>query len=114
MKRLPLDQNISYRAVKMLSSVFHDCLHVSICGLLDSEDGDLWHFVKMNHCTILTFDADFYDMSLINGHPPKIIWLRIGNVSTNELVEYLLKRQEVLLAFLSEKEFGQISCLEMT
>ncbi|MCU0471566.1 MAG: DUF5615 family PIN-like protein [Arcicella sp.] len=36
---------------------------------------------------IITKDSDFLDNFYLNGSPPKIIHLRIGNVTNNELLE---------------------------
>ncbi|WP_323130066.1 DUF5615 family PIN-like protein [Microcystis aeruginosa] len=34
-------------------------------------------------------DADFHQRSLLYGHPPKFIYLRIGNSSTAKIIEIL-------------------------
>ena len=33
---------------------------------------------------IVTLDADFADLSLLRGQPPKVIWLRCGNSTVAE------------------------------
>jgi len=40
---------------------------------------------------IVTKDADLSDMSILRGFPPKLIWLRLGNGTSNE-VEQTLRR----------------------
>ncbi len=71
--KLLFDQNISFRITKKITDFFPECTHVSDCGLNDGEDPQIWEFAKKNHFTIVTFDSDFFDISIINGHPPKII-----------------------------------------
>ncbi|MFN3999001.1 DUF5615 family PIN-like protein [Algoriphagus sp.] len=44
-------------------------------------------FVKANGYSIVTFDSDFFDLSLIKGHPPKIIWIRTGNLTTDSILK---------------------------
>jgi predicted nuclease of predicted toxin-antitoxin system len=87
--KLLSDQNISYRITKLLGSIYPECKHVSDFGLEDTDDNDIWQFAKLNSYVIVTFDSDFYEISLINGHPPKIIWLRTGN-STTKIIKDLL------------------------
>ncbi|QQS51629.1 MAG: DUF5615 family PIN-like protein [Bacteroidota bacterium] len=84
--RFLFDQNISFRITKKLNKLFPGCKHVSDCELMDCEDQDIWKYARINDFSIVTFDSDFYDISVINGHPPKIIWLRSGTLITNDIV----------------------------
>lgn len=112
--RLLFDQNISFRITKKLAHVYPDCKHVSDCKLAGSEDSEIWSYAKTFHYTIVTFDADFYDISLMNGHPPKIIWLRQGNLTTPELVALLTVNHDVIERFLIDNQYASMSCLELS
>jgi predicted nuclease of predicted toxin-antitoxin system len=111
--KLLFDQNISYRVIKKLQNYFPGCIHVSDCKLSDCEDPEIWGFAKDNDFVIVTFDSDFYDISIINGQPPKIIWIRSGNLSTNEVVKLMIDNQQIINAFLKDSDFKEISCLEL-
>ncbi len=87
--KLLFDQNISYKIANKLSLVFPDCKHVSHVGLLNCDDTIIWKYAQKEDYTIVTFDTDFYDISLINGCPAKIIWLRSGNLTTTEIATLL-------------------------
>lgn len=52
-------------------------------------------------------------MSLIKGTPPKIIWLRIGNTSTKNLVVCLLNNVELIKEFVQNNEYKDLACLEI-
>lgn len=110
---LLFDQNISYRIIKKLSTQFSNSKHVSDLGLSNANDSSIWEFAKKNDLTIVTFDSDFYDMSLMYGCPPKIIWIRTGNILTNEMISLFEKHKELLLNFISKDEYADISCLEI-
>lgn len=107
------DQNISFRITKKLENNFPGSLHVSHCNLNDCEDSEIWEFARDNDFAIVTFDSDFYDISIINGHPPKIIWIRMGNLSTNEIVRLMLDNQETIVSFVVNDENKDISCLKL-
>ena len=111
--KLLFDQNISYRIVKKLQSYFPGCLHVSECNLMNCEDSEIQDYAKKENLAIVTFDADFYDISIINDHPPKIIWIRTGNLPTDELAQLLFSNQEIIEAFLHDSEFSELACLEL-
>ena len=111
--RLLFDQNISFRITKKIQSFFTGCMHVSACGLSDREDSDIWQYAKNNDYVIVTFDSDFYDISIISGHPPKIIWIRSGNLTTNEIAQLLINNKEAIHSFVENDDFEDIAHLEL-
>ncbi|MFP4469268.1 MAG: DUF5615 family PIN-like protein [Bacteroidales bacterium] len=101
--KLLFDQNISYRITRKVSDFFPDCKHISTIGLNDAEDPDIWKFAKENRYVIVTIDSDFYDLALIKGIPPKIIWIRTGNISTDDLAGILKDNQQQIVDFVHEE-----------
>ena len=53
------------------------------------------------------------DLSVVNGSPPKIIWLRIGNSSTENAAKVLLDNQELINDFVLDSNYKDLSCLEI-
>jgi predicted nuclease of predicted toxin-antitoxin system len=111
--KLLFDQNISYRIVNKVSDKFPESKHVSHVGLNDSEDIDIWQYARMEDYVIVTFDSDYYDISLINGCPPKLIWLRTGNLTTEAIKKVLLSNAEAINDFIMNLEYTQKACLEI-
>ncbi len=62
---------------------------------------------------IVTFHADFADISNIKGSPPKIIWLRTGNMTTSSIIEILKSHITIISDFIESKDFKEIACLEI-
>ena len=110
--RLLFDQNISFRIVKLLNIDFPNCKHVSDVYLQDCTDKEIWEFANKENYTIITQDVDFYDISLLKGNPPKIIWLRVGNLPTKQLASILIKNKIVIQEFITE-DSNLLSCLEI-
>lgn len=108
--KLLLDQNISYRLVKLISDKFPVVEQVRNLGLENKSDKEIWEFAKESDWTIVTFDSDFYDFSVVWGHPPKVIWLRSGNRTTAEIKNILIKHREIIAEFIAEEN---LSCLEL-
>jgi predicted nuclease of predicted toxin-antitoxin system len=111
--KLLFDQNISFRAVKKIKDIFSGSEHVSDCNLMNCNDAEIWEYAKKYDFAIVTFDSDFYDISLINGHPPKIVWIRAGNLSSNQMVLLLNRNKESINRFLVDIEHVGVSCLEI-
>ena len=108
--KILLDQNISFRLVKKVNDFYPLVKQVREMGLENATDREIWQFAKENGYTIITFDADFYDFSVIWGHPPKIIWIRTGNKTTNEIDLILRKHYQSIETFV---DISDLACLEI-
>ena len=108
--RLLFDQNLSRKLATRLADLFPDCSHVQFHNLADRTDTEVWEFAKSNGFCIVTQDADFEERSRLYGSPPKVIWLRCGNVPTNQ-VEKILRSGVEFIQELTNSE--TIDCLEL-
>lgn len=50
----------------------------------DSEDYEIWQYAKERNMTIVTKDADFSNRMLLSVPPPRVIHVRVGNVSMRD------------------------------
>jgi predicted nuclease of predicted toxin-antitoxin system len=97
--KLLFDENLSHRLVKLLMAEFPGSEHVRNVSLKSAADILIWEYARQNDFAILSKDIDFEQRALLHGHPPKVVWVRLGNCSTAE-VESLLKTRLVdLLKF---------------
>jgi predicted nuclease of predicted toxin-antitoxin system len=83
--RLLLDENLSDRIVYRIT----DFEHVKTLALMNTDDGIIWEYAKANDFVIVSKDSDFHQRSLLYGHPPKFVYLRIGNSPTTKIVQLL-------------------------
>lgn len=111
--KLLFDENISFRVVNRIISLFPDSTQVRELQLESMSDTRIWKFAQKENYTIVTFDSDFDDLLTLYGHPPKIIWLRIGNISTQELVKVFQKHFNLIKCFLTDESYRDIGCLEI-
>ncbi|MQP23638.1 hypothetical protein GFJ94_00990 [Flavobacterium sp. LMO8] len=110
---LLFDQNISFRIVQKIQNEFPNSKQVRELGLEGFSDDKIWKFAKESNYTIVTFDSDFFEISNLKGHPPKIIWLRTGNTTTINIIEILQLKKEIIIDFISNPLYSEISCLEI-
>lgn len=111
--RLLLDQNISFRVVRKIVSHFPEASQVRLLGLEDFPDRKIWEYAKENGYVVVTFDADFYELSKLYGPPPKIVWLRTGNTTSDYIAQLLMIRAAVIQEFVENPKYDRIACLEM-
>ena len=83
------DQNISPKIIKQFDADFPESKQVRHVGLEDASDSLILDFAKKNNFSIITFDSDFVDLNIVRGIPPKIIWLKTGNLTTRSITQML-------------------------
>ena len=108
--KLLLDQNISYKLVEDLEHLFPESNHVRLLDLADASDEKVWAYAKEQSYILVTQDSDFNDRSVIYGHPPKIIWIKAGNVATSYIRNMLIKNVGLIESFEKDRE---LACLEL-
>ena len=87
--KLLFDHNLSPRLVQRLADFYPNSQHVFLLGMDQATDQQVWDYATQNDFTIVTRDSDYTDLSLIRGFPPKVIWIRRGNCSTQEIEQIL-------------------------
>ncbi len=110
--KLLFDQNISFRIIKKIEDIFQDSEQTKRLNLDKASDFEIWKYAKNNNFCIVTFDSDFIDISVLKGTPPKIIWLRVGNTSTNSIAEIFQTNQEIIKEFLTSVEVAYLELAE--
>ena len=97
--KLLFDQNLSHRLVPALADVFPASAHVRDFDLQRADDEAIWDFAKDNEFTIVSKDDDFHQRSFLYGHPPKVVWVRLRNCSTEQVAETLRRNVKELVLF---------------
>ncbi|MEP7135251.1 MAG: DUF5615 family PIN-like protein [Chloroflexota bacterium] len=106
MKLLLFDQNISPRLVEHLADIYPGSVHVSTLGLGNAMDSEIWQYAHDHDYMIVTKDADFSELGVVKGFPPKVIWIRRGNCSTQEIEAILRDNYEVIKTLDNDDETG--------
>jgi len=102
--KLLFDQNVSPWLCGALFDLFPDSVHVRDVGLREADDATIWGYAARNSFAIVTKDADFRQRSFLSGHPPKVVWLRMGNCSTKAIAALLRSRVADIEAFLADEQ----------
>ena len=100
--KLLFDENLSPKLPRLMAALFPGSVHVRECGLLGLPDEDVWEYARANGFTVVSKDSDFQQRSLLYGHPPKIVWLRIGNCTRQQLVQLITTHEKDIRALDSD------------
>ena len=108
--KLLLDQNLSRRMIPALEPCFPGSTQVALVGLEKAFDVDIWNYARDNGFVIVTKDSDFEELSLLRGAPPKVIWIKLGNVSNTTIVDMLVGNRERIGKMLG---CADLNCIEI-
>lgn len=94
------DENLPHKLPALLAASFPGSLHVRECGLLGQPDEAVWEPASSKGYAIVSKDSDFQRRSLLLGFPPKVIWLRVGNCTSDNLFHLMRRHEQDIRAFL--------------
>jgi len=109
MKLLLFDHNLSPKLLSRLADVYPGSAHVEALGLATADDRTVWEYARRYDYMIVTKDADFSELLLLYGFPPKIIWLRRGNCSTRDIEALLRNRFEAIETLSDDPNTGVLT-----
>ena len=98
--KLLLDEDLSDSIVSRISDSFPGSTHIKAVGLKEADDSVVWEWAKQHGFSIVSKDTDFHQRAIVFGHPPKFIWLRVGNCQTGLIAGVLRSRYEVIRRFI--------------
>ena len=61
------------RLIDLLQDLYPQSNHVYLLGLDQAPDREIWKFAEQEGFLIVTRDADFSDLCLLFGFPPKVL-----------------------------------------
>ncbi len=99
-----LDEQLSSRLPQLLSASYPDSLHIDSLGLTGAADSAVWQAAVAHGCLLVSKDEDFHRLSVLYGAPPKVVWLHLGNCTTQQVVELLREHVEDLQRFAVQDE----------
>ena len=102
--RLLFDEQLSEALCEQLRDVFPDSVHVRPLAGASLPDERVWALAIEQGCVLVTKDEDFHRLSVLRGAPPKVVWIRLGNCATVDVVQLLRRHRDDLQAFDQQDE----------
>ena len=109
--KLLLDENPSRRLVPQLQDAYPGSSQVVLMGMQSATDAQVWQKAKDDGYVIVTRDADFQELSLVWGHPPKVIRLRTFNQSRLATLRVLIDNQELITQSLIANDLASVEII---
>jgi predicted nuclease of predicted toxin-antitoxin system len=74
-------------------------------GLADARDLEVLEYAELHDLVLISKDEDFFHLALSRPGPWRIIWVRLGNCRTRQLLSSFAKALPTLVAALAS---GQV------
>ena len=95
-----VDVQLPGTLVRWLRDRNHDAVHVLERNLGQVDDGALWRIAKEEGRIMISKDEDFFILATRLNDEGCLLWLRMGNCRTNELLNLMNQRwNNVIHAF---------------
>ncbi|MEL6553075.1 MAG: DUF5615 family PIN-like protein [Cyanobacteria bacterium J06621_11] len=107
--KLLFDHNLSPRLVNQLAELYPNSQHVFLLGMAQSDDHQIWDYAAKNGSVVVTHDSDYNGLSIVQGFPPKISWIRRGNCSIKEIEQMLRSAANKIKTFEQDQSVGVLT-----
>ena len=87
-----------------LADLYPGSAHVRDVALAPAPDRAIWAHARDHGFVIVSKDEDFHRLSVLYGPPPKVIWIRLGNCSTEDVIRLLRERRRETETFVAHEE----------
>ena len=104
MIRFLIDENLP---ATLLDKLTVPTMHATDLGSQPTDDS-LWEYARREGWTLLTKDADFFDRIILYGSPPKVVWLRTGNLRRSVLDDLIVGRMPRIMNLLVEADLVEV------
>lgn len=101
--KLLFDENLSPRLTERLLDLFPDSTNVVGLEPGPVSDERIWEHARQAGFTIISKDNDFEQMALLRGHPPKVVWLRCGNATSEDIEQLIRQNLDLIRSFETDR-----------
>jgi len=109
--KLLFDQNLSPSLATRLSDLFPESSHTELAGLARTDDILIWQHCLQEGFAIVSKDNDFGFLAMQRGAPPKAIWIRLGNCTTDDVENAIRRDIDAIRALEEDAEAALLTIL---
>jgi predicted nuclease of predicted toxin-antitoxin system len=104
MPRLFFDEPLSEELCETLADIFPGSLHIRLLGQGGAPDAVVWDLARQHGCLVVSKDEDFHRLAVLRGAPPKFVWIRLGNCTTDDIAQLLRRHHTDIIRFNTQDE----------
>jgi predicted nuclease of predicted toxin-antitoxin system len=69
-----------------------------------ADDAAVWTYAREGGFALVSKDSDFNHMSFLYGAPPKVVWRRAGNCTTDQALALIRREASTIAEFVDHAE----------
>jgi predicted nuclease of predicted toxin-antitoxin system len=86
----------------MVGDRFPESVHIQSVGLSTARDVEVMEFAIRQDLVLVTKDKDFADLVTSLGNHLRVLWVMLGNVTTDEIAKAILAAADSILQLLDD------------
>lgn len=102
--RFLVDAQLPPALARFLNDAGHQAEHVYDIGMGEASDRAIWNYALQNNAVIITKDEDFVSLVSDNPDAPPVVWVRVGNVGKQALLNWIAP---MMMRIVTEIESGE-------
>lgn len=102
--RFLVDAQLPPALARFLSDAGHQAEHVYDIGMAAASDREIWGYAHQNRAVIITKDEDFVSLVSVQSETPSVIWVRVGNIGKQDLLNWI---EPMMAHIIAEIESGE-------
>ena len=97
---------MSEQLPRLLAGAFPESLHVRQLDAGGASEEVVWRLAAERGCLLVTKDEDFHRLSVLQEPPPKVIWLRVGNCTTETIATLIRESRSTIEEFAANEQLA--------
>ncbi len=102
--RFLVDAQLPPALARLLGEHGHVAEHVADVGLGSASDATIWRYAIENDAVIITKDKDFPDQVLLGRSAPVVVWVRAGNTTRRQLLDWFVPLLDRVISMIDTGE----------
>ncbi len=86
--RFLIDAQLPPALARWIESQGYSAEHVADIALAEASDTAIWDYAKRHGAVIVTKDEDFAVRRTLNTSGPAVVWIRLGNTTKSQLLQW--------------------------
>ena len=102
--RFLVDAQLPPALAAFLRTAGYGADHVFDVGLLHAKDPPIWNYADQHKYVIVSKDEDFSILRILKTGGPPVVWLRFGNSTNKQLLQWFAPKLNDIVARLKAGE----------
>jgi hypothetical protein len=107
---LIIDAQLSPSLAVFMNETFGlEAFSLKFLNMLQATDEEIFYFARERNAVVMTKDDDFLKLLDRLGSPPKVVWITIGNTSTQSIKNIIVDKWPLITELLKDSDLVELA-----